>query len=143
MKIGVIAPQGWTGDYDGWEPRPRVGAHGRPSRGGGPARVRIGLAVRHFHTVPEPTDELTFESFTSLAALAALTERVRLGQIVICNGFRNPALTAKMASTSTRSAAAGSSSASVPAGSATSGSRTATASPTRPIRLASSATRWR
>ena len=28
----------------------------------------------HFHTVPRPTDEITFESFTSLAALAALTE---------------------------------------------------------------------
>jgi alkanesulfonate monooxygenase SsuD/methylene tetrahydromethanopterin reductase-like flavin-dependent oxidoreductase (luciferase family) len=27
------------------------------------------------------------------------TERVRLGQVVICNGFRNPALTAKMAAT--------------------------------------------
>ncbi|HET8776441.1 MAG TPA: TIGR03560 family F420-dependent LLM class oxidoreductase, partial [Candidatus Limnocylindria bacterium] len=53
----------------------------------------------HFHTVPRPTDEITFESFTSLSALAALTQRVRLGQIVICNGFRNPALTAKMAST--------------------------------------------
>ncbi len=35
----------------------------------------------------------------ALSALAALTSRVRLGQIVICNGFRNPALTAKMAST--------------------------------------------
>ena len=34
----------------------------------------------HFHTVPKPTDEITFESFTSLSALAALTERVRLGR---------------------------------------------------------------
>ena len=53
----------------------------------------------HFHTVPRPTDEITFESFTSLSALAALTERVRLGHIVICTAFRNPALTAKMIST--------------------------------------------
>jgi F420-dependent oxidoreductase-like protein len=53
----------------------------------------------HFTTTPRPTDEPTFESFTALAALAALTERVRLGHIVICNGFRNPALTAKMVST--------------------------------------------
>jgi F420-dependent oxidoreductase-like protein len=53
----------------------------------------------HFHTVPRPTDEITFESFTSLAALAAITERVRLGHIVICTAFRNPALTAKMIST--------------------------------------------
>ena len=53
----------------------------------------------HFHTVPRPTDEITFESFTTLSALAALTERVRLGHIVICTAFRNPALTAKMIST--------------------------------------------
>ena len=53
----------------------------------------------HFHTVPRPTDEITFESFTSLAALAAVTERVRLGHVVICTAFRNPALTAKMIST--------------------------------------------
>ena len=52
----------------------------------------------HFHTVPRPTDEIVFEPFTSLSALAALTERVRLGHIVICTGFRNPALTAKMIS---------------------------------------------
>jgi alkanesulfonate monooxygenase SsuD/methylene tetrahydromethanopterin reductase-like flavin-dependent oxidoreductase (luciferase family) len=49
--------------------------------------------------VPKPTDELTFESFTSLSALAAVTSRIRLGHIVICNGYRNPALTAKMAGT--------------------------------------------
>jgi alkanesulfonate monooxygenase SsuD/methylene tetrahydromethanopterin reductase-like flavin-dependent oxidoreductase (luciferase family) len=53
----------------------------------------------HFHTVPRPTDEITFESFTSLSALAAVTNRVRIGHIVICTAFRNPALTAKMIST--------------------------------------------
>ena len=44
----------------------------------------------HYHTVPDPTDEITFESFTSLSALAAVTQRVRLGHIVICTAFRNP-----------------------------------------------------
>ena len=53
----------------------------------------------HFHTVPRPTDEITFESFTMLSALAAVTTRVRLGHVVICTAFRNPALTAKMIST--------------------------------------------
>ena len=99
MKIGVIAPQGWTGDYDGWEARrawARTVAVAQQAERLGFESVWL---FDHFHTVPKPTDELTFESFTSLAALAASTERVRLGQIVICNGFRNPALTAKMAST--------------------------------------------
>jgi len=53
----------------------------------------------HFHTVPEPTDEITFESFTTLTALGSATTRVRLGHVVMCAGFRNPALTAKMVST--------------------------------------------
>jgi alkanesulfonate monooxygenase SsuD/methylene tetrahydromethanopterin reductase-like flavin-dependent oxidoreductase (luciferase family) len=53
----------------------------------------------HFHTVPEPTDEMTLESFAVLAALAVSTERVRLGHMVVCTGFRNPALTAKQSST--------------------------------------------
>ena len=99
MKLGVIVPQGWTGEYDGWEP---ARAWARTVQVAKQAE-RIGAEsiwlFDHFHTVPKPTDELTFESFTSLSALAALTERVRLGHVVICNGFRNPALTAKMAST--------------------------------------------
>ncbi len=99
MKVGVIVPQGWTGEYDGWDPtiawQRTVGVARQAERLGFDS---IWL-FDHFTTVPRPTDEITFESFTVLSALAALTERVRLGQIVICNGFRNPALTAKMAGT--------------------------------------------
>ena len=99
MKVGLMAPQGWKGEYDGWAP--------------GDAWTRsIELAAQaetlgfeslwvfdHFHTVPEPTDEITFESFTMLAALAMATKRVRLGHMVVCTGFRNPGLTAKLTST--------------------------------------------
>ena len=53
----------------------------------------------HVQTVPVPTDEITFESFTTLTAIAALTHRVRLGHVVLCAPFRNAALTAKMIST--------------------------------------------
>ncbi len=99
MKLGIIVPQGWTGEYDGWEPQrawARTVEVARQAEGLGFESIWL---FDHFHTVPKPTDELTFESFTSLSALAALTQRVRLGHIVICNGFRNPALTAKMAAT--------------------------------------------
>jgi F420-dependent oxidoreductase-like protein len=99
MRLGIIVPQGWTLEYKGWQPE-RAWAR---TIAVAQQADRIGFEsiwlFDHFHTVPRPTDELTFESFTSLSALAALTERVRLGQIVICNGFRNPALTAKMAAT--------------------------------------------
>jgi alkanesulfonate monooxygenase SsuD/methylene tetrahydromethanopterin reductase-like flavin-dependent oxidoreductase (luciferase family) len=53
----------------------------------------------HFHTTPRSTPDITFESFTTLAALASETRRVRLGHVVLCAAFRNPALTAKMIST--------------------------------------------
>jgi F420-dependent oxidoreductase-like protein len=99
MQAGVIIPQGWTGEYDGWEPRrawERSAALADEAEELGFESI---WAFDHFHTVPEPTDELTFESFTFLTALAARTERVRIGHIVLSNGFRNPALVAKMAST--------------------------------------------
>ena len=99
MRIGVIIPQGWTGEYDGWEPLDAWRCTTEVAQ----QAERLGFEsiwlFDHFHTVPRPTDEITFESFTSLAALAAITERVRLGHIVICTAFRNPALTAKMIST--------------------------------------------
>jgi F420-dependent oxidoreductase-like protein len=53
----------------------------------------------HLHTTPDPTLNTTFECFISTAALSRDTRRIRIGQMVGCNGYRNPALLAKMAST--------------------------------------------
>lgn len=99
MRIGIILPQGWTGEYAGWpaaEAWPRTKAVAIEAD-------RLGFdsvwAFDHFHTTPEPTDEMTLECLTTLAAVAAVTERVELGPIVACAGFRNPALIAKMVST--------------------------------------------
>jgi probable F420-dependent oxidoreductase len=41
--------------------------------------------------------EGSFECWTTMSALAAITERVRLGSLTLCNDFRNPAILAKMA----------------------------------------------
>jgi F420-dependent oxidoreductase-like protein len=95
----VIVPQGWTGDYDGWEAAPAWARTVEVAK----LAERLGFEsiwlFDHFHTVPRPTDEITFESFTALSALAMATTRVRLGHIVVCSPYRNPALTAKMVST--------------------------------------------
>jgi F420-dependent oxidoreductase-like protein len=53
----------------------------------------------HFHTVPVATDEATHEAWTLMAAFAATTKRVRLGQMCTCMSYRNPAYLAKVAAT--------------------------------------------
>jgi F420-dependent oxidoreductase-like protein len=99
MDVGVLIPQGWTGEYDGWE------ADRAWKRTAWLARQADALGFEsiwlfdHFHTVPKPTEEITFEAFTGLSALAAITTRPRLGHMVTCAGYRNPALVAKMIAT--------------------------------------------
>lgn len=99
MNIGVIVPQGWTGEYDGWN---AADAWARTRDVAWQAEA-LGFesiwVFDHFHTTPEPTDDITFESFTTLAALAADTRRVRLGHVVLCAAYRNAALMTKMIST--------------------------------------------
>jgi F420-dependent oxidoreductase-like protein len=99
VKIGVIVPQGWTREFkdksatEAWA-RTRDVAWQTEALG-----FESIWLFDHFHTVPRPTLEITFEAFTSLAALAAETRRVRLGHVVLCAAYRNPALTTKMIST--------------------------------------------
>jgi F420-dependent oxidoreductase-like protein len=99
MRIGILVPQGWVGEYNGWNPseawaRTRDVAWQVESLG-----FESIWVYDHFHTVPRPTQEITFESFSTLAALVPETRRVRLGHVVLCAGYRNPALVAKMIST--------------------------------------------
>ena len=99
MKIGVIVPQGWTGEYRGWDAVDawaRTLAVAKQSEALGFESIWL---FDHYHTVPRPTLEITFEAFTALAALAAETKRVRVGHVVLCAAYRNPALTTKMIST--------------------------------------------
>jgi F420-dependent oxidoreductase-like protein len=94
-----MIPQGWKGEYDGWDPAEAWQRTVELARHAEDLGFESTWVFDHFHSVPDPTDEITFESFTILAALAMATRRVRLGHMVICTGFRNPGLTAKMAST--------------------------------------------
>jgi F420-dependent oxidoreductase-like protein len=50
----------------------------------------------HFHTFPAPSQEVTYEAWALMAALAASTSSVRLGQMCTCNTYRNPAYLAKV-----------------------------------------------
>lgn len=99
MKLGVIVPQGWTGEYAGWEPQRAWARTLEVARQADSQGFDSIWLFDHFHTTPDPTDEPVFESYTALTALATATSNVRLGHIVTCAGFRNPALLAKMVTT--------------------------------------------
>src|SRR5919107_5131206 len=53
----------------------------------------------HLLAIFGPWEQPILEGWTTLSAVAALTSRVRLGLLVGANTFRNPGLTAKLATT--------------------------------------------
>jgi len=99
VRFGTFIPQGWRFDLVGIDPADHW-------------EVMSGLAQRadagpweslwvydHFHTTPVPSEEATHEAWTLMAAFAASTSRIRLGQMCTCMGYRNPAYLAKVAAT--------------------------------------------
>ncbi len=97
MRFGVFVPQGWRLDLAGvpveWHWPVIVDAATNAQRAG----YESVWVYDHFHTSPAPTQEATYEAWTLMAALAAVTDTVRLGQMCTCNGYRSPAYLAKVA----------------------------------------------
>ncbi len=99
MRFGAFVPQGW-----------RLDLVGIPQEDHWPTMLGVAKVIEaagyeslwvydHFHTVPVPTQEVTYEAWTLMAALAATTDRVRLGQMCTCNSYRSPSYLAKVAAT--------------------------------------------
>jgi F420-dependent oxidoreductase-like protein len=97
MRFGAFVPQGW-----------RLDLVGIPKEQHWPTMLGVATAIEnagyeslwvydHFHTVPVPTQEATYEAWTLMAALAATTDTVRLGQMCTCNSYRPPSYLAKVA----------------------------------------------
>ena len=129
MRFGMFVPQGWRLDLAGIDPAEHWDVMRDLARLADAGPWESIWVYDHFHTVPVPTDEATHEAWSLMAAFGAVTERVRLGQMCTCMGYRNPAYLAKVAATiDVVSRAAGSRWASAAAGTSTSGTPTATAS---------------
>src|SRR3954449_9032246 len=100
MKFGVMVPQGWRMDLasikDPVEKYETMTRFGQEAEKLGFDSIWL---YDHFHTVPQPELETTFECWISTAALARDTSTIRIGQMVTCNHYRSPSLLAKMAST--------------------------------------------
>jgi F420-dependent oxidoreductase-like protein len=100
VRFGVFIPQGWRMDLAGIDPDQHWGVMAGLAERAEMTRLWESVWVYdHFHTVPEPSQHATHESWTLMAALAAVTGRVRLGQMCTCMAYRNPALLAKVAAT--------------------------------------------
>ncbi len=100
LQFGVSLPQGWNMELAGIkDPIEAYEVMTRVAQTADEVGFASAWLVDHFHTTPRPSQEVTFECWTTTAALARDTRRIRIGQTVTCNGYRNPALVAKMAST--------------------------------------------
>lgn len=97
MRFGTFAPQGWKGDQNGrpveeqWDHITSIAALIEDA---GYDSIWV---YDHFHTHPVVMQESTFEAWTLMAALAAVTRRVRLGQMCTCALYRPPSYLAKVA----------------------------------------------
>ena len=100
MRFGLFIPQGWRMDLAGIDPSLHWGVmDGLARRADENPQWESIWVYDHFHTVPVPSAEATHEAWTLMAAFAASTARVRLGQMCTCMAYRNPAYLAKVAAT--------------------------------------------
>ncbi|WP_338179856.1 LLM class F420-dependent oxidoreductase [Candidatus Dormiibacter inghamiae] len=99
VKFGVFVPQGWKLEFvDLKDPIEQYETMVRCAQEAERAGYDSLWLFDHFHTVPTPELESTFECWTSMAGLARDTTTIRLGQMVTCNSYRPPSLLAKMSS---------------------------------------------
>ena len=99
MRFGLFVPQGWRHDLVGIEPADQWKVMSDIAAHADQGQWESIWVYDHFHTVPVATEEATHEAWTLMAAFAASTSRVRLGQMCTCMGYRNPAYLAKVTAT--------------------------------------------
>jgi F420-dependent oxidoreductase-like protein len=98
MKIGAFVPQGWRMDLNGIDKNDQWQTILDSANKIETLNYESIWVYDHFHTVPKPTQDPTFECWTLMSALSQTTEKVRLGQMCTCNSYRNPSYLTKVAS---------------------------------------------
>lgn len=98
MHVGLVLPQGFFNEFEGWEPGR---AWGRIVELATTAE-RLGFESiwTGEHVLSKwPGESIAFDCWTLSAGLAPLIPRVGIGLIVLNSTFHNPAMTAKAAAT--------------------------------------------
>ncbi len=98
MEFGAFIPQGWRLDLVGVDTSEHWGTMVDVAKNAEELGFTSAWVFDHFHTVPLPTQEVTYEAWTLMSALAVATDTIRLGQMCTCNGYRKPSYLAKVAS---------------------------------------------
>lgn len=97
MKVGVVLPAAQGDGADGMPDWPQVRAFALGAEQRGLDSVWM---YDHFYYRNDSGElEGQHEAWTIVSAVAAVTERIEIGTIVLCASFRTPGLTAKMAAT--------------------------------------------
>jgi len=97
VKIGVIVP-GAASDAGGDRPSwPAIESFARAAEAHG--LDSVWMFDHFFHKPSSGPIDGQLEAWTIVSALAAATERVEIGTLVLCSSFRDPSLVAKMAVT--------------------------------------------
>ena len=100
IRFGIAIPQGWRNDL----PQTSASYQFKYSKDIVVAAERNGFdaVYAYDHFIPHyryPSAGSFFECFTLLSAISLYTKKLKIGQIVTCNSYRNPALLAKMVAT--------------------------------------------
>ncbi len=98
MKLGVFVPQGWRMDLNSIKLEDQWNTIINSASKIEELGYESIWVYDHFHTVPKPTQDPTYECWTLMSALSQTTSKVRLGQMCTCNSYRNPAYLTKVAS---------------------------------------------
>ncbi len=99
MRFGHFIPQGWRFDLVGIDDAEQWTVMRDLARRADAGPWESVWVYDHFHTDPVPSEEATHEAWSLMAAFAASTERVRLGQMCTCMAYRPPMYLAKVAAT--------------------------------------------
>ena len=97
MRYGAFIPQGWRLDLVGIDRSEHWPTMLEVARALESSGYESAWVFDHFHTVPIATQEASYEAWTLMAALAATTDTVRLGQMCTSNSYRSPSYLAKIA----------------------------------------------
>ena len=104
LQFGLTMPQGWRGGDLPLEEENNPVKQYEFAKTSAIAADNLGFnsIYAYDHLIPHYSDDAEknfLECFTLLSSAAAITNKIKIGQIVACNSYRNPSLLAKMLST--------------------------------------------